>query len=393
MRRFFKERAMRGIGKSSDKRTEGLRGKYIYRAILCASAAFLALATMQVLFDVPVMPFLVPRQGASGASLTAVFDGNAQKISAVFTKTSLPSITLQRGVPVELSLNLSESEYDSCTKWLTIPDFGVDFETAPGENVIAFIPDQSGVFTMKCWMGNIKSTVTVVESLGFKQQATQTEYASIPSAPGTESAAPSKPASTVIPQLARHYAALVTPRPTEAPVFEKEDKTASIGDWLERQLTPGSADEGAREIRTWTGWVFDRDCVGIDPTKHTKACNLMGSCYESGLGIFEYVRGKAYDTYTAVETFLCFDGASKELTVAFLNALPVEWKNNVTVTVSGYAVNNIPAAEDELLIPETDLSRVTHYLNGIHVTKIEAAFIEGLSTNQLPEPNVVFTQP
>ena len=177
-------------------------------------------------------------------------------------------------------------------------------------------------------------------------------------------------------------------------MFEKpEEQNLSIGGWLEKQLTPQSGLEGVHEIRTWTGWVFDRDCVGITPVRHTKACNLMGSCYDSGLGIFEYVPGKAYDTYTALETFLCFDGASKELAAAFLTALPADWKNNVTVTVKGYAVNNIPASADELLIPETNLSRVDHYLNGIHVTSIEAAFIDGVSTYNLPDPNVVFTQP
>ena len=186
-----------------------------------------------------------------------------------------------------------------------------------------------------------------------------------------------------------------TPSPdvNKSPVFEKEEKEASLGGWLEGELQPNAGAEGVKEIRTWTGWIFDRDCVGINPVKHTKACNLMGSCFDSGLGIFEYIPGKAYDTYTAVETFLAFDGASKELAAAFLKALPREWKNNVTVTVTGYAVNNIPAAADEALIPETDLSRVDHYLNGIHITSIEAAYIDGLSTNPLPELNVVFTQP
>jgi hypothetical protein len=119
----------------------------------------------------------------------------------------------------------------------------------------------------------------------------------------------------------------------------------------------------------------------------------MGGCYDSGLGIFEYIPGKEFDTYTAVDTFLCFDGASKELGAAFLRALPDEWKNNVTIAVTGYAVNNIPASKDERLVPETDLSRVDHYLNGIHITSITAAFIDGVSTNPLPEPNIAFSQP
>ena len=260
-------------------------------------------------------------------------------------------------------------------------------------------------------MGNVKSTITVVESLGFGPIATAQTSEEAPAplvAEKTPEEAPDPtPDVAIAPYRRGQIAPELVPAPalrpdppseasaaSETPVFEKEaDDPANVGDWLENQLIPGANDAGAREIRTWTGWIFDRDCVGIDPVRHTKLCNLMGSCYDSGLGMFEYVPGKAFDAYTAVETFLCFDGASKELCAAFLYALPDEWKNNVTVKVSGYAVDNIPAAADELLIPESDPSRVTHYLSGIHVTKLEAAYIDGLSTNPLPEPNIVFSQP
>ena len=118
----------------------------------------------------------------------------------------------------------------------------------------------------------------------------------------------------------------------------------------------------------------------------------MGGCLRSGLGIIPYIPGKEFDTYTAKDCYLNFDSSSKALTEEFLKNLPEDWSNNVTVRVKGYVVNNIPAGADELLIPETDETKVDHYLTGIHITEIEAANIDGLSTNVLPEPNLCMTQ-
>jgi hypothetical protein len=364
----------------------------IFRSTLGAAVFVLAIAALQILFDVPVAPFLVPdgAGSAAGADLTAAYDGGVQRVTAKLNVVAYPSIIVQRGIPVEFTLSAAPNSIDECNEWILLPDYGIERRLAPGDNVLRFTPEESGVFSIVCSLGRMKSSVTVVENLGFPVRQ--------PTAPALE------PADTSVsePPEARQETAIyrrkvALPAQTaagDAPVFEKpEENNAGIGAWLEKQLTPQSGLEGVHEIRTWTGWIFDRDCVGITPVRHTKACNLMGSCYDSGLGIFEYVPGKAYDTYTAIETFLCFDGSSKELAAAFLAALPADWKNNVTVTVKGYAVNNIPASADETLIPETNLSRVDHYLNGIHVTGIEAAFIDGVSTYALPVPNVVFTQP
>jgi hypothetical protein len=375
-------------------------GKTIFRAAVTVSALALAIATAQILFDVPLAPFLVPEgaRGAGAAELTARYEGGVQRVTAKLNIIAYPSIIVQRGIPVEFTLSAAPSGIDECNEWILLPDYGIERRLAAGDNLLRFTPEESGVFQIVCGLGRMKSSVTVVESLGFLADA----------APAPEPSASPLPADTTLPETppetpkeAAVYRRKVTlpsrtaqPDGDAAPVFEKpEDAGPGLGGWLEKQLTPQSGREGAHEIRAWTGWIFDRDCVGITPVRHTKACNLMGSCYDSGLGIFEYVPGKAFDTYTALETFLCFDGASKELAAAFLTALPAAWKNNVTVTVKGYAVNNIPASAEELLIPETNLSLVDHYLHGIHVTSIEAAFIDGVSTHALPDPNIALTQP
>jgi hypothetical protein len=391
--------------------------KLLFRISLGAALFALALATLQILFDVPVLPFLVPQDGLPGIEITATYAAGVQRAEGEVTLAAYPSIIVQRGIPVEFTLTADAGNIDGCNEYLSFPDFGMyDVRLIPGANVIRFTPEESGVFYFNCHLKNMEGTVTVVENLGFvltdeAPSAPTTRIRTWPASPEptapSVTASPEPTAESPEPEPTVEVPASPEPEPTTeapastpvpsetvAPVYEKPaDSETDVGGWLEQQLLPSSGSEGVHEIRTWTGWIFDRDCVGISPVKHTKACNLMGGCYDSGLGIFEYVPGKEFDTYTAVDTFLCFDGASKELAAAFLRALPQDWKNNVTITVTGYAVNNIPASKDELLVPETDLARVDHYLNGIHITSITAAFIDGVSTNTLPDPNIAFSQP
>ena len=184
---------------------------------------------------------------------------------------------------------------------------------------------------------------------------------------------------------------------TSSNLNDKDTETndpESMSKWLDKKLAPGnSTDKGEKKIQTYVGWMFDRDCIGINPVKHTKACNLMGTCSSSGLGIIPYITGKDFDTYIALDNFIVFDGNSTNVARAFLRCLPEDWKNNITIKIKGYAVNNIPTNADESKVPEEDASKVDHKLSGIHITSIEAAYIDGLSTYKLPVPNIVFPKP
>lgn len=130
-----------------------------------------------------------------------------------------------------------------------------------------------------------------------------------------------------------------------------------------------------------TGWVLDRDCIGADILKHSKGCSLMGSCYDSGLGIYKYIEGAS--TQTTAKNYLVFDGESKEKTKDYLQNLPEDWKNNISIRITAKLVYNIPANADETKVPETDHRLIDHNLIGIHVLKIEPNYIEGLSTYKL----------
>jgi plastocyanin len=87
---------------------------------------------------------------------------NVQKV-----RTSLASgyepITVTAGIPVEWTIDAPEGSIYGCNYVMVAPEFGVEHEFTPGENVIRFTPDKAGTYPYSCWMGMISSTITVVE--------------------------------------------------------------------------------------------------------------------------------------------------------------------------------------------------------------------------------------
>ena len=362
------------------------RRTIIFRTALGVIVCALALVSLQILFDVPVFSFIrstsealycCPPDSPLRMELIAKYDDGIQIATGDVTDDGCPSLIVQRGIPVQFTLNTIQSGTAVSDRYVYFPDFGIrDARIGQGENVVCFTPEESGVFEYYFRTGDLKSTVTVVESLGFPSSLLSSSPAALHS---DESFV-----------FQADFSAHAQPEEFE---YTRSDSNDSLSGWFEKQLLPASGVEGVHEIRTWTGWVFDRDCIGIDPVKHSKACNVMGKCFDSGLGILVCTPGKELDSYTTEDTYFVFDGASKELAAAFLGSLPDDWKDNVTVTLSGYIVGNIPASADELLIPETDGKLTDHYLTGVHITSIKPANIEGVSTNQLPEHDIEFTQP
>ena len=327
-----------------------------------------ALAGAQILFDVPLF-------GAKDEPLqqSAVYVEGKQYVEAPVTTSGFTSVMVQRDIPCVINFSV-DIPLDACNDEIVLPQYDVDMMLSQGDNIMEIYPDEVGAFNYTCGHGHCIAKVMVCQSLGFDGS----EIAGLPVADETSE-------STTV--------TYTESGESDIPDLVLEEKNDSLADWVKNQMTPGSESDGnAREIKTWSGWLFDRCCIGIDPFNHTKSCNLMGGCLLSGLGIIPYEPDRVFDTYTALDDYLNFDGSSKALAEEFLRQLPDSWKYNVTVKVTGYVVNNIPASADEITIPETDESKIDHYLTGIHITRIEAAYIDGLSTNTLPEPNLVFTQ-
>lgn len=75
-------------------------------------------------------------------------------------------ITVQKGVPVEWTINAVEDNLNGCNEEITIPQLGLTKKLRVGANLIQFTPTSTGTISYTCWMGMIGSSIRVVDNLG-----------------------------------------------------------------------------------------------------------------------------------------------------------------------------------------------------------------------------------
>lgn len=73
-------------------------------------------------------------------------------------------IAVQKGIPVKWIITVEEGNLNSCNYRMVIPAYNIEKQLEYGENIIEFTPDEAGTFAYSCWMGMIRSSITVVEA-------------------------------------------------------------------------------------------------------------------------------------------------------------------------------------------------------------------------------------
>jgi plastocyanin domain-containing protein len=69
---------------------------------------------------------------------------------------------VQQGIPVKWIINAPQGSVNGCNNRMIIREYGIEYSFKTGENVIEFMPERTGKFPFSCWMGMIRSSITVV---------------------------------------------------------------------------------------------------------------------------------------------------------------------------------------------------------------------------------------
>ncbi len=85
-------------------------------------------------------------------------------ISSKIESGRYPKLTVQKGVPVKWTITANIEDITGCNYVMVIPEYGIQKELKPGDNIIEFTPTETGTIAYSCWMGMIRSTITVVGS-------------------------------------------------------------------------------------------------------------------------------------------------------------------------------------------------------------------------------------
>jgi len=102
---------------------------------------------------------------ASGSSNVAKVEGNVQVVTTKLQSGNYTPFTVQNGIPVKWIIQADASAINGCNQTVTIPQYNISKTLKPGDNEINFTPQEAGNIPYTCWMGMIRSNITVVSDL------------------------------------------------------------------------------------------------------------------------------------------------------------------------------------------------------------------------------------
>lgn len=88
-----------------------------------------------------------------------------QYVESKITSSSYEPIIVQKNIPLKWIIKSDSSSLNGCNNPITIPQYNISRKLIPGNNLIEFVPDRSGIITFTCWMGMISSTIKIVEDI------------------------------------------------------------------------------------------------------------------------------------------------------------------------------------------------------------------------------------
>ncbi|MDR1218868.1 MAG: sulfite exporter TauE/SafE family protein [Treponema sp.] len=118
---------------------------------------------------VAVNPFISSASTAASATaaesgaFAPVTENGIQIVNSTLSGGRYPAITVQQGIPVKWTITAPQGSINGCNNRMIIREYKIEHRFTPGENVIEFTPDKAGRFSYSCWMGMIRSSITVVE--------------------------------------------------------------------------------------------------------------------------------------------------------------------------------------------------------------------------------------
>lgn len=104
--------------------------------------------------------------GASGQAVKATVKDGVQYVTSSVTGGGYEPIQVQKGLPVKWTLKAPSGSLTSCNNAIVIPEYNLQIKLKTGDNLIEFTPDKSGTFAFSCWMGMVRSAITVANADG-----------------------------------------------------------------------------------------------------------------------------------------------------------------------------------------------------------------------------------
>lgn len=281
----------------------------------------------------------LPQNSIYSSSNVSSIQADFQTVTTIIKENSYPAITVQKGIPVKWTIKVSEDKLNECNNEILIPEFNKDQKLIVGDNLVEFTPEKEGKFIYTCWMGMIKSRITVVSKKGTedikmsgmsevipeKVQDSEENSESQTSAVSTDKTAAEAESgtSTLLQENVSQ---------TSGTLDYTEEETSAVSNIPAEMAEEKTADNAEKNVK-FEGFLIDKHCFGlVNPAKETRFCLTMEECAASGYGIAVLQENGKY-------VFYPFDENGNILSSSLLNGI----KRNTYfyISVSGIIENNI----------------------------------------------------
>lgn len=91
-------------------------------------------------------------------------DDDVQIVNSTLLSGQYPTITVQKGTPVQWIIDAPSGSINGCNYKMVIREYGIEYTFENGENIIEFTPTEAGTFSYICWMGMIRGSIIVTEN-------------------------------------------------------------------------------------------------------------------------------------------------------------------------------------------------------------------------------------
>ncbi len=106
-----------------------------------------------------------------GDYTASVIKDGYQEVNIDLSYSSYDDIIVQKGIKVKLIINVSKEYLTGCNNEVVISEYSIKKHLNVGKNIIWFMPNKTGEFTMNCWMNMINNTIKVIDDKRYFKEA------------------------------------------------------------------------------------------------------------------------------------------------------------------------------------------------------------------------------
>jgi len=122
-------------------------------------------------FSVPFISNALTKSTSSAGTATAEIIEGVQLVTTTLSSGGYEPINVQAGIPVQWNIQATPETINGCNNRIIIPEYNIEKRLEPGDNMIEFTPKESGTVPFSCWMGMIRSQISVYDNLDDQSQA------------------------------------------------------------------------------------------------------------------------------------------------------------------------------------------------------------------------------